>query len=65
MFLTNDALCFLTKRTKWTAQARALNAMGIPYRRRSDGSLVVLEDDLHATTKNKQASSKLRLPSLG
>lgn len=61
MFLTDDALFQLTKRTKWTAQARELNALGVPYRRRSDGSLVVLEEDLHATKKKGQAPSKLRL----
>lgn len=65
MILTDETLRQLTKRTKWTAQARELNEMGVPYRRRSDGSLVVLEEDLHATTKNKPASSKLRLPSFG
>lgn len=62
MFLTNEALFQLTKRTKWTAQARELNALGVPYRRRSDGSIVVLEGDLHASAQKGSASTKLRLP---
>lgn len=65
MILTDDALHALTKRSRFTAQAKELNVMGIPFRRRSDGSLVVLEEDLHASEKNRSSSSKLRLPAFG
>ncbi len=41
MILTAEELASLTKRTRSDAQARALNAMGIPHKRRADGSIVV------------------------
>ena len=43
MFLSPDEIQALTRRRKFAAQARELDALGIPYRRRSDGSLVVLQ----------------------
>jgi hypothetical protein len=42
MFLSKDQLYELTGKRRPKAQARALDAMGIPYRRRPDGSPVVL-----------------------
>ncbi|QNB08643.1 DUF4224 domain-containing protein [Herbaspirillum frisingense] len=42
MFLTDTELADLTKRKRAKAQQRQLNAMGIQYRVRADGSLVVL-----------------------
>jgi hypothetical protein len=42
IFLSKDELAALTGRKRPTAQARALAGMGIPYRRRPDGSPVVL-----------------------
>lgn len=41
MILTAEELASLTRRTRSDAQARALNAMGIPHKRRADGSIVV------------------------
>ena len=41
MFLTPEQIQTLTKKRRWTAQARALQAMGIPHRLRVDGSPVV------------------------
>ena len=41
MFLTDDELRELTKRTRPKAQATALDVMGIKYLRRGDGSLAV------------------------
>ena len=41
MLLTSDEIQQLTARRTTRAQARALAAMGIPYRSRPDGSLVV------------------------
>lgn len=46
MFLTAEELVELTHRTKGAWQARELEKMQIPFRRRSDGTLVVLRDDL-------------------
>lgn len=46
MILTADELRLLTKKRRASAQARELKWMGIPYRVRSDGSPVVLQDDL-------------------
>jgi hypothetical protein len=61
MILKTCELIELTRRVKWYAQARELDAMGIPYRRRSDGSLVVFVEDLHhASAQKGQASPKLR-----
>lgn len=42
MFLSDEELHELTKRTRRGAQARALRAMGIEHRVRGDGSVVVL-----------------------
>jgi len=42
MFLTKNELKELTKRSRYTAQTRALRTMGIEHRIRPDGSLAVL-----------------------
>jgi hypothetical protein len=42
MFLTDDELRALTKRSHRDAQARVLNFMGIEHKVRPDGSLAVL-----------------------
>ena len=42
MFLSKDELVALTGKRRPKAQARALTGMCIPYRRRPDGSPVVL-----------------------
>lgn len=42
MLLTRNELRELTGRIQSDAQARELDALGIPYRRRRDGSLVVM-----------------------
>lgn len=41
MILSKEEVIALTKRTRSDAQARVLNSMGIPHRRRPDGSIVV------------------------
>lgn len=46
MFLTDAELIELTHRQYAAWQARALDAMKIPYRKRPDGTLVVLREDL-------------------
>ena len=63
MILSPDTLRELTGKQKSPAQARVLDALGIPYRRRPDGSIVVFEADIHhASTQNRPTSPKLRLP---
>lgn len=41
MILTPAELVFITKRERPKAQAKVLDALGVPYRPRPDGSLVV------------------------
>lgn len=41
LHLTDDELLSLTHRRRPSAQARALQAMGVPYRTRPDGTLLV------------------------
>ncbi|UWE15094.1 DUF4224 domain-containing protein [Herbaspirillum huttiense] len=43
MFLNKTDIADLTKRKRAKAQQKQLNAMGIQYRVRADGSLVVLQ----------------------
>ncbi len=46
MFLTPDELKQLTERERPSWQARQLAHLGIPFRRRSDGTLIVLREDV-------------------
>lgn len=46
MFLTPAELVELTHRVKGAWQARELDKLGIAYRRRSDGSVIVLRTAL-------------------
>lgn len=46
MILSPDELVTLTARQRKSAQARVLAAIGVPYRRRPDGSLVVHSEDV-------------------
>lgn len=43
MILDDDQLFALTKKKRGGAQAAALNALGIAFRQRADGSVVVSE----------------------
>lgn len=44
MFLNPQELIVLTGKERFSAQARELNHMKIPFHRRSDGSLVVARE---------------------
>lgn len=55
ILLTEQELIELTKKERPSAQARALDFMGIRYRARPDGSLVVLR--IHVETVEGQVSS--------
>jgi len=45
-FLDDSELVSLTGLKRPTAQARALRSMGIDFRVRPDGKIIVVEDDL-------------------
>lgn len=49
MFLTQAEIVDLTRRIQSDAQARELDAMSIPYKRRRDKTLVVLRICVEAT----------------
>lgn len=42
MFLNADELIAMTGKEKSQAQCRALNALGVPHKRRPDGKVLVL-----------------------
>lgn len=46
MFLTEQEICDLTDRERHDAQARQLRFLGIDFRQRADGSLVVLKSHI-------------------
>ena len=62
MILTAADLALLTARRRHSAQKRVLDALGVPYRVRPDGSVVVLQEDLRreSTTQKGPASPRLR-----
>jgi len=67
MILTADELTELTDRTRPAAQARELTALGIPYKPRRDGTLIVLRTAVqvalgYAPTHERSPSPKLRIP---
>jgi hypothetical protein len=49
MILSEEELKGLTKKTKPAWQRRELEFLGIPYKARRDGSLIVLWEDVRAT----------------
>ena len=64
MILTADELVALTNRTRADAQARALNVMGIPHKRRADGSVIVARaavDEWLGVKSDKRAGFELDL----
>jgi hypothetical protein len=64
MILTPDELAELTARTRPRAQAEVLAALGIPYRTRPDGTLVVLRQVVLAVlgAQQERRGPRLRLP---
>lgn len=63
MILTDEELQALTHRTKPAWQRRELEHLGIPYKPRSDGSLIVFWEDVRAThtVQPKSREPQLRL----
>ncbi|MFN8758693.1 MAG: DUF4224 domain-containing protein [Tagaea sp.] len=61
--LDDDELYRLTRKKRRSAQIRVLLALGVPYKQRPDGSLVVFKSQPHATTPEAQPRAPaLRLP---
>lgn len=46
LLLTDDEVAALTGRQRRPAQKRELRALGIPFRERTDGTIVVLRRDV-------------------
>lgn len=59
--LTKDDLAEITGKTKAAWQARELEHLGIPYRRRSNGSLLVFWEDVRGTKGEQPRRPQLRL----
>jgi hypothetical protein len=62
VLLSSAELVALTERTRRRAQRRVLDALGISYRLRPDGTIVVLRESLNAPAKSRPASPALRVP---
>lgn len=54
--LTNKEIQELTNRKYYAAQARELDHLGIPYKPRTDGSLIVLRVHVEVEQKRKVAT---------
>ena len=68
MLLTADELVELTGKTRRAMQRDVLDALGIPFKTRPDGTLVVLRVAVqaalgHAPAQERSSSPRLRLPS--
>lgn len=61
MILTPEELCALTKKNRPGWQRRELEFLGIPCRPRSDGSLIVLWEDVRATQDVRAAHREPQL----
>jgi hypothetical protein len=61
MILTAKEIEALTGKSRTGWQRRELEHLGIPYRERSDGSLLVLWEDVRATQDVRPREPRLRL----
>lgn len=64
MFLDDDDLIALTGKTRRDAQARALDFMGVGYKLRPDGSVVVMRASVEHCFGFGLVSKKTRKPEL-
>lgn len=62
MFLSNQQVQELTGRQRVSAQAKALDAMGIPYRRRPDDTLAVLRAAVETILGGVAVTPKIEAP---
>lgn len=58
MFLTDDEVHDLTKRSRPSAQSRALKSMGIEHKIRPDGSIAVLRSHVERVMGEGATSGK-------
>lgn len=58
-FLSPQALISLTRRERPSAQARVLDRLKLPYRRRPDGSLLVSADVTQSSTSPREPRLRL------
>lgn len=58
-FLNDAELEELTHKARPSAQARALVAVGIPFRRRPDGTLLVVRSDIGGVAEAQPAANGL------
>lgn len=61
MILTHDQIIELTGKVRAKAQCRQLDFMGIPYRKRINGTPVVLASDLSPTEKTERVGPRFDL----
>lgn len=61
MLLTHNEIAALTGKDRPGWQARELDHLGIPYRRRSDGTLVVLRIHVEGTQDIPRRQPQVRL----
>lgn len=61
MILTRAELSELTGKVRACAQARVLEAIGVPYVRRPDGTIVVFKEHIHAPKESRQRPPQLRI----
>lgn len=67
MILSDDDLVLLTRRHRVSAQVKVLKAIGVPFRQRPDGSIVVFERDLGSSSSQNGRTGRepqLRLSAL-
>lgn len=64
-WLTDNELIDATHRRQFTAQARALQRMGVPFVRRPDGSLLVSREALDAVLCRGTVLSFVQAPTNG
>ena len=60
MILTPDEIKDITGKVKPGWQKRELDFLGIPSKRRSDGSLLVFWSDVHASREPVKAEPRVR-----
>jgi hypothetical protein len=63
LILSRREIAEITERERIPAQRRVLDALGIQYQTRPDGSIVVFREALrpHATTQDRSPPPRLRL----
>ncbi|KQV50062.1 DUF4224 domain-containing protein [Massilia sp. Root335] len=61
MFLTDDEVKELTRKSRRASQAKVLNSLGITHKIRPDGSLVILRSHVEQVFAGRKSEEKPRL----